>query len=335
MKNPLFRAIFALLSLTLTNWALAATPAEKAAAETLFDEGVSALKAGDLKLACAKLESSQRIEPGVGVLLYLGDCYEKQGRTASAWAIFREAASVAQARADDRAPIAKERADRLTPRLSKLTITMEVGRDLEVPGLEITRDGEEIPRALWGSPIPVDPGDHVIVAVAPGYTREEVKVTIDGDAAVATLTVPHITKVAQEPTQSASPQSTEAPPSSAPSKTSSAQKPLGIAIAVTGLVGLAAGGTFGALAILTNNETLDPNGPYQCSPRSCPTQAGADHTNTARTFATISDVSFIVGGILTAAGVTLVLTAPKSQETVKLMPALAPGYAGAALGGTF
>src|SRR5947207_15885135 len=74
--------------------------AQKAAAESLFDDALKAMKSGHFTEACPKLEESERIDPAIGTLLYLGECYEKTGRTASAWATFREAASAAQAQGE-------------------------------------------------------------------------------------------------------------------------------------------------------------------------------------------------------------------------------------------
>src|SRR6476620_10990144 len=99
----LTRALLSAALLALPSVSAAQSASDKAAAEALFDEGVTLLKQGKLQ------EASQRIDPGIGTLLYLAETYEKLGRTASAWATFREAASQAQAEGQtDRANIGAE-----------------------------------------------------------------------------------------------------------------------------------------------------------------------------------------------------------------------------------
>src|SRR5689334_19506 len=67
-----------------------------AVAEVLFNEARALADKGDFAAACPKFEESQKVDPGMGTLYRLGDCYEHLGRTASAWAAFRDVASQAQ-----------------------------------------------------------------------------------------------------------------------------------------------------------------------------------------------------------------------------------------------
>src|SRR5215510_1345498 len=119
----------------------------KAAANALFEEGKRLITAGDIDHACPKFEASLQLLDQLGVRLNLADCHERQGRTASAWAEFREAASQADRRGD-----ARKRVDALTPRLTKLQISVPSGSQL--PGLTVRRDGETVPSEALGSPLP-------------------------------------------------------------------------------------------------------------------------------------------------------------------------------------
>ncbi|MBL8743281.1 MAG: hypothetical protein JNK04_19355, partial [Myxococcales bacterium] len=81
----------------LVSHPVVAQPAAKPAAEALFESAKQRMEAGDYAGACAKFDASQSLDPAIGTLLHLGDCYERIGRTASAWAAFLEAASLAEA----------------------------------------------------------------------------------------------------------------------------------------------------------------------------------------------------------------------------------------------
>src|SRR3954466_6152226 len=147
----------------------AAFAQDKAAAEALFDQGVRLMKQNSFADACPKLEESERVDPAVGTLLYLGECYERVGKTASAWATFREAASLAStSNQADRARVASGRAQELEPKLSRLSV--ELAPDVaSIPGVVVRRGSQRIEPSLYGTPLPVDPGDYRIEVSAPGY----------------------------------------------------------------------------------------------------------------------------------------------------------------------
>jgi hypothetical protein len=152
-----------LAALCFTRIAIAQpSAADEAAAESLYLEAERLIEAGRPALACAKLRESQRLDPQLGTLLHLADCYEQNGQTASAWVTFREAAELATNRGDPRAEAATARAAALAPRLATITILAS-----DAPGLEVTRDGRPVPPPMWGSAIPVDPGPTRVEARAP------------------------------------------------------------------------------------------------------------------------------------------------------------------------
>ncbi|MDB4996135.1 MAG: putative rane protein, partial [Myxococcaceae bacterium] len=98
---------------------------DPAAAQQLFSDAKKLIAENKWADACPKLEESQRLDPGMGTQFNLANCYEHVGKTASAWAAFIEVAG--QAKAAGQAPrekAARDRANVLEPKLSKLTVTV-------------------------------------------------------------------------------------------------------------------------------------------------------------------------------------------------------------------
>ena len=131
--------------------------AQSLAAEALFNEGRTLMDAGDYVHACPKLAESQRMDPGTGTLLNLGICYQKAGKTASAWGTFKEAAVLARRdNRADRVTYAQEQIALLEPGLSYLTVV--VSDATKTIGLAVQVDGAALGEGAWGTAIPTDPG---------------------------------------------------------------------------------------------------------------------------------------------------------------------------------
>jgi hypothetical protein len=319
--------------------------AQKAAAESLFDDGLKAMKSGHFAEACPKLEESERIDPAIGTLLYLGECYEKTGRTASAWATFREAASAAQAQGEtERTRVAAARADRLQPSLSKLTLKV-AAETAQLPTLRVMRDNVPIAKALFGLAIPVDPGKYHIVASADGYQSHEADIEVSANGDSKSLEIPVLTVSTTSPTAvpaavNVSAQTSSLPPQNPePSPAPAGGNALRTAAYVTGalgIVGLGVGSYFGVKAISKNNEAKDhcPGGNV------CDDPQGESLTNDAQSAAVVSNIAIGVGAALAVTGVVLYLTsAPKekaaSSTRLRLHPLLSHNLAGVGLGGAF
>ncbi len=174
--------------------ASAAPPTDAAAtAEVLFREAREMMARGDNAAACPKLAESQRIDPSVGTLLNLGDCYERIGRTASAWATFNDAAAMAiRAEQPERARFAKGRAEALGPKLARLTVEVRASAQ----GLTVERDGVALGAATWAAALPVDPGPHTLVAKAPHRKTWSTTVSCK-EGAAAVVVVPELESVTE------------------------------------------------------------------------------------------------------------------------------------------
>jgi len=151
--------------------------ANKALAETLFRDGQKLFEEGQIPQACRKLEASLKLERAGGTMLSVAICHEEEGLTGSAWSEFHEAISMAKAKGRaDREKTALEHLDGLEPKLSKLAIS--VAPNARTKGLEIRVDGTLVPEEGWGSLTPVNPGEHVVVATAPGKKERRTTVVV-------------------------------------------------------------------------------------------------------------------------------------------------------------
>ena len=186
-----FRAGILAAILAVLGAALTVTPAaaqtDRAAAQALFDQAVQLRDEGQISEACAKFEESLRLDPGVGTRFNLADCMERDGRFATAWSHFLEVvAATEMAGQGDRADVARARAKKLEPKLSKLQLTPTS----PVTGMAIKRNGIVVGQAQWDTAVPVDAGTYAIEATAPGKRPWSGTVTVEGEGKVVRFEVP-------------------------------------------------------------------------------------------------------------------------------------------------
>ncbi|MBX3234353.1 MAG: hypothetical protein KIT84_40535 [Labilithrix sp.] len=292
---------------------------DRVLAEALFREGRELIEQDKVSEACAKFAESYRLDQALGTLINLALCHEKEGKTATAWAEFSDAASAAAAEKDDRESFARRHMASLEAELPRLR--MVVAPDTEsLPSLEIKLDGHAIGKAAWSTLLPIDPGDHVLVAGAEGKNPFEAKVVIGKGAGVTNVNVPPL-EDAPKAIVVPPPPREEPPPSRSPQRT------IGYAVGGVGVVGLVVGAAFGVSAL-----SLKGDRDQRCTGGFCD-QEGLEADRSARTNATISTVSFIAGGALLLGGAALVLTAKKTETANKV--SLGVGPRGVLLGGSF
>jgi hypothetical protein len=279
--------------------------AEKAQAEALFQQGTELMSQKRFAAACEKFDGSEQLDPALGTMLRLADCYDRSGKTASAWALFREAASIAKTRAEpDRERIANERAADLEKRLSKLEV--RVDRRNVSPGLEIQLNGVAIPRATWDAPVPVDPGHQRITASAPDRAPWSMTIDVAEGPGLRSVEVPALAPKPHVEVQE---------PAAAPAiqETSGRASILRTSAYVAGglaVVGFAAAGLFGYQAYDAKQQSLT-----QCrvdDPNAC-TPAGKDLRDDAKRHANNATLAMAGGGAMLAGSVILFLSSRSAE----------------------
>jgi len=279
------------------------TAGQRATAEALFQQAVELMEQKKFSQACEQFAASQELDPALGTTLYLADCYEQTGKTASAWALFQEAADVARrAQQSDREQIANERAASLKGRLSKLELRVVAAR--RVQGLELRINDAPIPSASWNTAMPVDPGKTRIEARAPGKKPWSVEVNVAVGPSSQAIEMPELV---DGPQPLSGDSESVVGEKLAPHDPGATQRTIGYVVGAVGVVGLAVGGYFGYRAMDLNKQSK-----AQCraeDPNAC-TSEGAGLRQDAQSAATVSTITSIGGGVLVGTGLTLVLTAP-------------------------
>jgi hypothetical protein len=344
------RFVRALSALPLLLVALNASGAEPAAAQALFNEGKQLMGAGRYAEACPKLEESQRLDPGMGTLFHLAECDEHVGKTATAWAAYLEVAAQAKMAAQPaREKVARERAAALEPKLGHLAITAPPAAapgGEAIDGLELRRDGILIGKAQWGASLPVDPGDHVVVANAPGRRSWQASVRVE-PAKAQTIAIPRLepapvttpeVAAAPVPVATAPAAPVAIPPATRVGETPAPEPPAGerlgpqkiaaVVIGGLGVVGLGLGTYFG----LSSKSKHDDAGAH-CAGNACDAE-GVSLRSDAITAGNASTVAFALGAAALAGGAVVWLTAPPaSHESARV--GVSPGAGGVIVRGAF
>jgi hypothetical protein len=330
MQRAVFFAGFAVASL-LPFTAFAQSADDAARAQVLFEQGNRAMDAHDYATACAKFEATQSMVRGIGVTLRLADCLEKQGRIASAWAQFRSGEQMCQDKHDARESVARDRAAALEPHLPKVRLMVAQPAP---EGLHVTQDGHELPAGTWATDVPIDPGPHVFTASAPGYQSWEAKRDFAADRPAVEVDVPALVKEPQtaareERHEAAPPQKIEAPPPSPPQQSGSRSIPtvawIGFGVGAAGII---SGSITGSMTLVKASQIKS-----DCPSGACTSQTQLDNAKAAQVIATISDVSFIVGGVGALVGVGAYLFLGKNGDERSAVVTFTPN--GAAVSGTF
>jgi len=331
-RHPTSTLLALAVSGLFTARAGAQAPADKAGAVQLFDEGDRLMRLGKIDAACPKYAASMKLDPQLGALLHLADCYAKAGQLASAWGSFREAEEMARLKGDERATLAREQADKLEPRLSRLMLMVPTSHP---SGLEIRVDGTALTEGAWGTATPIDPGPHQIAARAPDFETWSSTFEASSDSSMVRVEVPALVRSTGAPASTPTPAPDAPPPREETG--GSALRPLGWVGIGLGAVGLGLGAVF----LVKKNDKLEERDQVCPSRLDCTAEEEKSITTLtadARNADTLAKVSFITGGALAVGGIAALILAPSRQakaDAAWLSPVVTPRALGVMGGMTF
>lgn len=282
-------------------------------AEELFRRAKGLMAENKHRDACPLLEESQKLDPQMGTLLNLAICHENVGKIASAWGEFRAVEQQARAaNREDRVKLARERAAKLEPRLARLKIV--VPPDAKVPGLVVKVDGEAKGEPLW-SGVAVDPGTRTVEASAPGKRPASLQVKVDDEGAVVPVTIP---KLEDEPVEKPKPMPDLGDGADRAREdeyaSNRSRKTTGLVVGGIGVATMAAGGVFGVLAILNDNDAVAAC-PQPCLAGSTRAKTADDTTDRALVFANVANVVIPIGLVAAAIGGYMFLSAGPTEKS--------------------
>ncbi|MDB4943692.1 MAG: hypothetical protein JWP97_3226 [Labilithrix sp.] len=284
-----------------------ASESQSAAAESLFQEARKLMDAKRYGEACPKLAASHKLAPAVGTLLNLADCYERNNQLASAWVRFHEAVGLAQRLGrPDREKTARDRADKLEPRLLRLTI------NAKDPSVEVKLDGTALDAAALGTAVPVDPGKHTVDASAKGKKPYATSVDVSERSRSPSVDIPALEIDPDHPEKAPVVAATEEParsPDPPRGDDGGTQRLLGGVAMGVGGVGLVLGTIYGLRTSSKWSEAQD-----HCTGTDCD-RTGVELATSAKNAGTVSTITFIAGGVFVAGGAILFFTAPSGKKS--------------------
>ncbi len=307
--------------LSVSSSASAQSASDLASARALYKEARELRDKGDAKSALEKFKAANALAGTPITALELGRTYAALGQPVEAQETWL---SVARMKVDpkesDNAKSARAEAaslaQQIAPKIPSLVVRVEGVPSGATP--TVTVDGASVPVEALGLPRKVDPGEHVVVGRVGDGPEEKRTVTLkESESQTVTLTFAGGPAVVAPPVVAAKPaeELKKQPPSPAASPQTEVRKKtnpivyIGFGVGAAGLVV----GTVGGLVTFSQKGDLDT----LCTGLVCDPSARKIVSN-ARTWATVSTIGFVVGGVGIAAGVVGLLM--PSKEIVEVGP---------------
>lgn len=298
-----------LLTLSVTpQLAFSQTTEEKKVARSNAISGAEAFEEGDYAKAIELLNRAESLMHAPTHLLMIAQAYVQLGKLADARETYlllvnerlAENASDAFVEAQTQAQAELTKLEPSVPR-TKISVS-----GANAAQLTITLDGKPFSHLALDVDTPLNPGSHLLEVSAPGKKTERHEWSVK-EAEKATISL-------ELKDDSSAMSSGEPDLSSSPSERGW-QRPVGWTAIGVGVAGLGLGAVTAGLTASERSRLQDSG----CNGDTC--VPGTDLSK-FHTYRTLSTVGFVTGGILAAAGITLVLTAPTAAENVSLTPYL-------------
>lgn len=319
---------------------------DRAGARAAATEGVKALNEKRFAEAADLFGRAESLVHSPVHLLYLARSQEKLGRLVKAREtynkIIREKLAADAPDAFHQAQTsAQQEASGLDARIGSVTVKLEG----EMGPVTVTMDGEKVPAALVGLPLPIDPGSHVFEASGTDLKSDPVTIQV---AEGARETLPLVVKSAPgtrpigstEPSPAAAGAAASATPANTPPPNSDSSSS-GNGLKIGGYVALGAGVVgvgLGTLFLVKANGKKSDADDLCSAPAGCPLSKKSEVDaldSDYKSAATVSVISYAVGGVGLATGVTLlILSGNKHPErAASVVPWI--GYQSAGFSGRF
>lgn len=279
---------------------------DKQTAKELFDKGVAALEAKNYDEACPAIEESLKLDPYPGTLFTLAECEALRGRAAAAFKRYGEYLELyasmprdKQLKQGNREKHAKTKRSELEKVVARATLALPEDAPA---GTVVTRDGVPLADGEIGSPILLDPGEHVFSTQAPGGPATEQRVTLE-KAEERTITLEVQTATAAKVIGPAKP----------PSSGTSGRRVAAFVTGGAGVAGIGLGAVMGGLMLAQMDAiqagcTDSGTGVAYCD------EQGAQAGNDAKLFGAVATAGFAAGLALVGVGVVLFATEPRRNE---------------------
>ena len=272
--------------------------ADEDAATTALKRGYELKKAGKCAEAVVFLRESFEKKPSAKAVLNLAECEESSGKFLTARTHYRDGKRLSELeKQPELLALAETRLAAIEPRIPHVTFVAP-------EGTEVSLDGGPKGQA---SDMEVDPGDHRAKVTREGYQEgAETFSLVPGERKTVRLTLGEKRAVGTG--------------SSAPATGTTEAGGSGSGQRIAG--GLAFGGGLvlvgmGSVLALTAKSSYDSAVKASCDAQGCD-PAGRDAIRSARGRADVATVLFVVGGVATAAGAVIYLTAKTSAVRAAL-----------------